>query len=208
VAGKLEISISASAERSKQPILDELKQLLPPRGKVLEIASGTGQHMMHFAAALPDIDWQPTDYTTEDFPAIAARRDAANLRNVADPVRLDVVDTRWPVDSDFGAIICINSDPRLAVGDDARPVRRALPGICARRPVWSRSGAYREGGQHTVPSNVAFDEWLKAKDRRFGVRNLEDVEDVARASGFSRVRLARLPANNLLVAFARSDRSG
>jgi cyclopropane fatty-acyl-phospholipid synthase-like methyltransferase len=204
VAGAPEISTSAAAERNKQPILDELRQLLLPSGKVLEIASGTGQHVIHFAAGMPGITWQPTDQTPEDLACIAARSGATGLINVAAPRQLDVLQAPWRVDADFDAILCINmihispweTTPALFAGA-ARHLRADGSGLVV------LYGPYREGGRHTAPSNETFEQWLREKDPRFGVRNLEDVEAVARGAGFSRIHLARLPANNLLLAFAR-----
>jgi cyclopropane fatty-acyl-phospholipid synthase-like methyltransferase len=204
VAGAPEISTSAAAERNKQPILEELQRLLPAQGKVLEIASGTGQHVMHFAAGLPDVHWQPTDREAGDLSSIVARRDAAALGNVAKPLLLDVLHFPWQVGKDFDAVLCINmihispweTTPALFSGA-ARHLRADGSGLVV------LYGPFREGGRHTAPSNETFEQWLLAKDPRFGVRNLEDVEAVARASGFSRIHLARLPANNLLLAFAR-----
>ena len=204
----MEISISASAERNKLPILGELRHLLPTRGKVLEIASGTGQHIAYFAAGLPEILWQPSDCTTEDFPSIVGQRDAAGLHNIANPVRLDVRESDWAVDEDFDAVVCINmihispweSTPALFAGASLH--------VLAGSGKIILYGAYREGGVHTAPSNEVFDEWLKAKDPRFGVRKLEDVEAAAHASGFTRTHLARLPANNLLLAFTRDLQPG
>jgi SAM-dependent methyltransferase len=199
-----EISTSAPAERNKQPILDELRRLLPMQGKVLEIASGTGQHVTHLAAGLPDLYWQPSDREPGDFPAIVARRIAAGLGNVADPVLLDVLQAPWSVNADFDAVLCINmihispweTTPALFEGA-AHHLHAEGSGLVV------LYGPFKEGGQHTAPSNETFEQWLQSKDSRFGVRNLEDVEAVARANGFSRVHLARLPANNLLVVFAR-----
>lgn len=200
--GAPEISTSAAAERNKQPILEELQRLLPAQGKVLEIASGTGQHVAHFAAGLPDIHWQPSDREPGDFPGIMARRNAAGLGNVADPVLLNVLQADWRVAADFDAVLCINM-----IHISPWETTTALFSGAARHLRADGSslvvlyGPFREGGRHTAPSNEAFEQWLRAKDPRFGVRNLEDVEDVARAHGFARAHLVRLPANNLLVAF-------
>jgi len=201
--GGPEIQTSAAAERNKQPILDQLRQVLPERGKVLEIASGTGQHAVHFAAGMPGIIWQPSDSTTADFPSIVSRRDAAAISNVADPARLDVMDPAWAVPHDFDAIVCINmihispweTTPALFAGA-SRHLRKEAGLVVL-------YGPFRETGVHTAPSNEAFEVWLQARDLRFGVRNLEDVEAAARACGFSRTHLARMPANNLLLAFSR-----
>lgn len=208
MAGAPEIATSAPAERNKQPILDELRHLLPSRGKVLEIASGTGQHITHFAAGLPGLHWQPTDRQQGDsefgdFAAIMARRAAAGLDNIADPVVLDVLQAQWPVAVDFDALLCINmihispweTTPALFSGA-ARHLR-------ATGSLVVLYGPFRESGRHTAPSNETFEQWLRAKDQRFAVRNLEDVEAVAHSNGFARIHLARMPANNLLLAFAR-----
>jgi SAM-dependent methyltransferase len=204
VPGAPEISTSAAAERNKQPIRDELQRLLPTQGKVLEIASGTGQHVAHFAAGLPELQWQPSDRDAGDFATIMARRDAARLGNVADPVVLDVLQTPWDVAADFDAIVCINMihispwETTPALFDGAT---RHLHAEGSRMVVLY--GPFREGGRHTAPSNDTFEQWLRAQDPRFGVRNLEDVDAVAHAVGLTRIHLARLPANNLLLAFAR-----
>jgi len=158
MAGAPEISTSAAAERNKQPILHELGQLLPSSGKVLEIASGTGQHIVHFAAAMPAIAWQPTDRLAEDLASIAARRDAAGLSNVAQPRQLDVLRTPWLVERDFDAIVCINmihispweTTPALFAGA-ARHLR-----VGGSRLV-VLYGPFREGVQQTAPSNEAFE---------------------------------------------------
>jgi SAM-dependent methyltransferase len=205
VADAPETLTSAAAERNKQPILDELRQLLPARGRVLEIASGTGQHIIHFAAQFPAIHWQPTDRTADDLASINARREAAALDNVAAPLLLDVLQIPWPVDEDFDAILCINMihispwecTPALFNGAK-RHLRAGSDGTVV------LYGPFREGGEHTAPSNLVFEQWLLAKDARFGVRNLEDVEAVARDAGFTRTHLARMPANNLLLAFTRA----
>ncbi len=202
MSGAPELSTSAAAERNKQPILDQLRQLLPTQGKVLEIASGTGQHVVHLAAALPDLWWQPTDRGTEDFASIVARRDRDGLGNVADPVLLDVLQAPWGVTEDFDAVLCINMihispwETTAALFAGAARHLRAGGGRLV-----ALYGPFREGGRHTAPSNESFELWLRAKDPRFAVRNLQDVDAVASQHGFSRIHLARLPANNLLLAF-------
>ncbi|MEO8307722.1 MAG: DUF938 domain-containing protein [Pseudomonadota bacterium] len=202
VPGAPEISTSAAAERNRQPILDELKRLLPSQGRVLEIASGTGQHVTHFAAGLPDFHWQPTDREPDDFSSITARRDAAGLGNIANPVVLDVLQTPWQVGTDFDSVLCINMIHISPWETTAALFDGAARHLAPQGGLVVLYGPFREGGKHTAPSNAAFEQWLQAKDPRFGVRNLEDVEAVANASGFSRMHLARLPANNLLLAYA------
>ncbi len=199
----MELVTSAAAERNKQPIAEQLKALLPSGARVLEIASGSGQHVVHFAAQLPGSYWQPTDRTPADFPAISARTAESGLANIAAPAVLDVMESQWLLPGDFDAVVCINmihispweTTPALFAG----AALHLRPG----QGMVVLYGPYREDGQHTAPSNAAFEVWLKEKDSRFGVRNLEDVDAVAGVAGFERFHLARLPANNLLLAFRR-----
>jgi len=199
----LELNTSAAAERNKQPIAEELLRLLDPGSRVLEIASGTGQHVLHFAAIFPASTWQPTDRDAADLVQIDARRVASGLSNVLPAAQLDVLHQPWPVGQDFDAVLCINmihispwqTTPALFAG--AARHLRAGTGLVV------LYGPYRENGQHTAPSNEEFERWLQGKDPRFGVRDIEDVERVASEHGFARVHLARMPANNLLVAFRR-----
>jgi len=199
----LELVTSAAAERNKKPIAEQLAALLPAEARVLEIASGSGQHVVHFAAQLTRSHWQPTDCTPTDLAAISARSAAASLANIAAPVLLDVLETHWHLPCDFDAVVCINmihispweTTPALFAG--------AARHLHPNQGMVVLYGPYREGGQHTAPSNETFEAWLKAKDPRFGVRNLEEVDAVAALAGFERIHLARLPANNLLLAYQR-----
>jgi cyclopropane fatty-acyl-phospholipid synthase-like methyltransferase len=200
----VELNTSAPAERNKQPIVDALAPQLAACARVLEIASGTGQHVVHFAAHWPAMAWQPTDRGAEDLAQIAARRADSGLPNIATPLRLDVLDTDWQVPHDFDAVVCINmihispweTTAALFAGA-ARHLRAPGPGLV------TLYGPFREGGRHTAPSNEEFERWLKSKDERFAVRNLEDVDAVATDHGFARRNLQRMPANNLLLVFQR-----
>jgi cyclopropane fatty-acyl-phospholipid synthase-like methyltransferase len=202
----LEVVTSAAAERNKQPIAEQLLTLLPTVGKVLEIASGTGQHVVHFAAQMPGLTWQPTDCADSGLPQLRASCSLANLPNIAAPVPLDVLQRDWRLPQDFAALVCINmihiSPWETTAALFAGAARHLLANGGA---VVVLYGPFRERGQHTAPSNETFDAWLKAKDPRFGVRDLEDVEAIALAAGFHRAHLARLPANNLLLAFRRDN---
>jgi cyclopropane fatty-acyl-phospholipid synthase-like methyltransferase len=198
----LELVTSAAAERNKQPIAEQLQALLPAGARVLEIASGGGQHVVHFAARMPGTFWLPTDLTPTEMPAIAARTAAAALSNIAAPRVLDVLAADWSLPGDYDAIVCINmihispweTTPALFAGAARHLQDGGLVVLY---------GPYLEGGHHAAASNAAFETWLKAKDPRFGVRNLEDVDAAAAVAGFARFHLARLPANNLLLAFKR-----
>jgi SAM-dependent methyltransferase len=203
VNDSIALPVSAAADRNMQPILDQLLKLLPAKGKVLEIASGTGQHVVHFAAALPCLLWQPSDPDPASIEVIAARRETAGLPNMLSPLQLDVL-ASWPVEKEFDAVLCINmihispwaTTAALFAGAE-RSLGKAGSGLVV------LYGPYRENGEHTSASNADFDHWLKSRDARWGVRDLEAVEASAATAGFARVHLARMPANNLLVAFKR-----
>jgi SAM-dependent methyltransferase len=197
------IPLSAAAERNKGPILEVLRGVLPARGLVLEVASGTGQHVVHFAAALPALEWQPSDPNPERRVLIAARRAAARLDNLRPPLALDVHDTPWPLAEPVDAIVCINMihiAPPSATTALVTGAQRALRA----GGVLVLYGPYRQGGRHTAPSNAAFDESLRAENPAWGVRELEAVTAEAAAAGFARATVVPMPANNLSVAFVRA----
>ncbi|HUO79779.1 MAG TPA: DUF938 domain-containing protein [Steroidobacteraceae bacterium] len=195
---------SPAAERNKGPILEVLRGLLPARGTVLEVASGTGQHVVHFAAALPALRWQPSDPSPERRALIAARVGAAGLGNVAAPLALDVHEVPWPLAAPVDAVVCINmihvAPPSATAALLAGAGRWLDP---AGAGVLLLYGPFRQGGSHTAASNAAFDESLRAENPEWGVRDLEDVARAASVHGFARTALVPMPANNLCVAFRR-----
>ena len=196
---------SPAAERNKTPILEELRQLLPASGAVLEIACGTGQHVVHFAAAFPAVSWQPTDPDPQCVLATATRCDSAHLKNIHAPLQLDVHQATWPVADDFDAVLCINMihiAPWSATAALLAGAARVLRGDGPRLVLLY--GPYKEGGRHTAPSNEAFDASLRSRDPRWGVRDLEAVAEVAGSCGFALHAVHRLPANNLFVVLRGS----
>jgi hypothetical protein len=199
----LELNTSAAAERNKQPIADELLRLLPATGSALEIASGTGQHVAHFAQLFPGISWQPTDRGDADIAQLEARRRLLGMANILPALRLDVLEKSWPITGLFDAVLCINMIHISPWETTSALFAGAAQLTCAGTGLLILYGPFREGGRHTAPSNEEFEHWLQAKDARFGVRNLEDVQAVAQENRFMRAHLARMPANNLLVAFRR-----
>ena len=192
---------SAAAERNKGPILDVLRRVLPPAGTVLEIASGSGQHAVFFAAALPPLRFLPSDRDAESLASIRTYAAAAHLANVADPVLLDVTHEPWPV-ARADAIVAINMvhispwEATLAlVSGAARRLERGAPLVLY--------GPYRVGGRHTAPSNEAFDESLRARDPRWGVRDVEAVLEAASRAGLEEAERVAMPANNLTLVLRR-----
>jgi cyclopropane fatty-acyl-phospholipid synthase-like methyltransferase len=194
---------SPSAERNKEPILAVLRQILPPCGTVLEIASGTGQHVVHFAAAMPALTWQPSDADASQRHLIASRLAGSGVSNVLEPLALDVHDELWAsgsVGGPYDALVCINMihiAPWSATQALFRGARRTLRDSA---PLLIY-GPFRQGSRHTAPSNEAFDRSLRTQNAEWGVRDLDEVTEVARGAGFIRENSIAMPANNLSVLF-------
>lgn len=194
---------SPSAARNRAPILDVLRAILPAQGLVLEIASGCGEHVVHFAARLPGLTFAPSDPSLEARESIAAWIAAAGLDNVMAPLALDAARTPWPIDR-ADAVVCINMvhiSPWAATEGLFATARAILP---AGAPLYLY-GPYKRGGAHTAPSNAAFEEWLRAQDPAFGVRDLEAVADLAARTGFEGPQIVEMPANNLSLIFRRGE---
>lgn len=189
-------------ERNKAPILQVLQRVLPVRGTVLEIASGTGQHIVHFAAALPGITWQPSDPEPDHRRSIQARIAAAGPANVAMPLALDVRERPWPV-QDIDAVLCINMI-HIAPWDAALALLSEAGRLLPAGGVLYLYGPYRRDGRDTAPSNAAFDADLRLRNPEWGVRNLEDVQREAADSGLLLHEIVEMPANNLSVIFRRA----
>jgi SAM-dependent methyltransferase len=191
-------------ERNRDPILAVLRPLLDGAHSVLEIASGSGGHVVHFAAALPAITFQPTDPDAASRASIDAWVAASALANVRPAIALDVTAQPWPVEN-ADAVICINMihiSPWAATLGLMRGAAQVL------RPagLLFLYGPYRRGGAHTADSNEAFDRSLRARNAAWGIRDLEDVAEAAQAAGFAAPTIAEMPANNLSLIFRR--RSG
>ena len=197
--------MSPSAERNKGPILTVLERILPTTGVVLEIASGTGQHVVHFARRLRALTWQPTDVETECLRSISAWLAVEGLTNVRPPIELDVVTLPWPIE-DVDAIVCVNLihiAPWAAVRALFAGARARLRGA----GLVYLYGPYLVQGGHTAPSNAAFDRALRAQNPAWGVRDVADVTRVANAEGFDLSETMEMPANNLSMVF-RARASG
>ena len=199
VEGLLE---SPAAERNKNLILDAIRSRLPHAGVVLEIASGTGQHIVHFARALPALTWQPTDADDQLRAAAAERIRAAGLGNIHAPLRLDVLAPDWPV-AHAAAIVCINMI-HIAPWRATNGLLSGAARVLQRGAPLFLYGPFKRGGRHTAPSNEAFDESLRARNPEWGVRDLDHVEHCAEGHGFALAEVTTMPANNLTVAFERA----
>lgn len=187
--------------RNRDPILDVLRTVLPGRGTVLEIASGSGEHVVHFARHLPNLTFQPSDPDAAALRSIAAWVSQDRLSNIAPPVQLDAAAASWPVKS-ADAIVCINMihiSPWRATEGLMRGAAALLP---AGAPLYLY-GPYRRTSVPIEPSNEAFDQSLRSRDPAWGLRVLEDVAALAAANGFSSPEVVAMPANNLSVIFRK-----
>jgi len=193
---------SPAAARNREPILRVLKAHLPARGRVLEIAAGSGEHAAAFAGALPGLEWTPSDPSAEARASIAAWAAAAGLPNLRPALALDVLDeATWP-EGPFGALVCINMihiSPWAATQGLMRLAGRVLPvgGLLA------TYGPYREAEVPLAPSNAAFDESLKDRNPAWGLRDRDEVAAAAKAEGLALTRRVAMPANNLMLLFRR-----
>jgi SAM-dependent methyltransferase len=186
-----------AAERNKEPILEVLRRVLPPRGLVLEIASGTGQHTAHFAAALPDLQWQPTEPDATYHESIRAWTEG--LPNVKPPLVLDATARPWPVEH-ADAILCTNMI-HISPWQSTLDLMAGAGAILPRGGMLFLYGPYKRNGAHTAPSNEAFDADLRARNPEWGLRDMETVIDVAARNGLSFEEAIAMPANNFSVIF-------
>lgn len=190
-----------SAERNKQPILDVLARVLPPRGLVLEIGSGTGQHVAHFAQALPDLTFQPSERDVARHASIEAWVAAGSLSNVNPPLAFDVTKRPWPVPA-ADAVVCINVI-HIAPWAATLALMAGAGSILPAGGVLVTYGPYRRGGAHTSPSNEAFDMSLRARNPLWGVRDIDEVAEVARNEGLALEEAVPMPANNYTLVWRK-----
>ena len=191
-----------ATERNRDPITEVLREILPERGLVLEIASGTGEHSVHFAREFPKLLWQPSDPEPAALRSIEAWRAEAGLFNLLPPVSLDARAGQWPV-AEADAILCINMihiSPWSATAGLMRGAGRLLrPGA----PLYLY-GPYRQASIETAPSNEAFDADLRSRNPEWGLRDLEAVVAEAGGHGFALESVVAMPANNLSVVLRRT----
>lgn len=178
-------------------IADVLREVLPRSGSVLEVASGSGEHAAYLAGEFPALEWQPSDPDPAARVSIAAW--CAGLDTVLPPLDLDAAVPRWPVEH-ADAVLCVNmvhiSPWSATLGLMAGAARVLAPGA----PLLLY-GPFLQDGVPTAPSNLAFDESLRARDSRWGIRSVEAVRTVA--DGFELDRIVAMPANNVLLVFRR-----
>ena len=193
---------SPAAARNADAILARLKPHLPESGKVLEIASGSGQHAVHFASALPHIHWQPSDPSADARRSIDLWAKATALPNIGTAINLDVLDeASWP-QGPYDAIACINMvhiSPWAATEGLMQLAQSRLP----LGGLLYLYGPYKEADVPLADSNATFDASLKARDPSWGLRDRGEVENLARAADFRLTLRSEMPANNLSLLFRK-----
>jgi Protein of unknown function (DUF938) len=187
--------------RNRDFILDVLRDVLPMTGVILEIASGSGEHVVHFARNLPSLVFQPSDPEPDALRSISAWVAAAEVANVRAPIVLDASQSSWPIASAEG-IICINM-VHISPWDATVGLFRGAAAILPPGSPFYLYGPYKREGFATAPSNRAFDQSLRDCNPTWGLRNLEAVVAIAQSVGFSVPTVTEMPANNLSVVFRR-----
>lgn len=189
-----------AALRNSGPLIEALRQRLPSEGRVLEVASGTGQHAAAFSEAFPELDWVPSDVDPGQRESIAAWRRSSGLKNLAEPLAIDI-SASWPVGQRFAqAVLTVNLlhlVPETFVSRFFEEARAALRGG-GRVIVY---GPFLRGSSYASDGDRAFDTSLRARDPAIGYKSVEAVSEIAGAAGFSPLANDAMPANNLLLTF-------
>ena len=193
---------SPSTARNREPILQVLAPRLPASGLVLEVAAGAGEHALYCAAALPHLQWRPTDADPEALASIAAWRDRAGPANLLAPLRLDAADPMgWPVDR-ADAVVSINMI-HIAPWSAAQGLMAGAGQVLPPGGGLFLYGPFLEDEVETAASNLAFDASLRSRNPAWGIRRLEAVTALAAAHGLALAERIAMPANNLAVVFRK-----
>jgi SAM-dependent methyltransferase len=190
-----------AAERNRQPILDVLRRVLPPRGLVLEVASGTGQHAVFFSERLRALRWQPSDVSPDALRSIGAWVAELDRSNLLAPFELDVRWPAWPL-AEADAVLSINMI-HISEWETSEALFEGARKLLAPGAPLITYGPYRLHGEHTAPSNAAFDESLRSRNPRWGVRDIDDLTKLADRTGFTLEERVQMPANNMTLVWTR-----
>jgi cyclopropane fatty-acyl-phospholipid synthase-like methyltransferase len=193
---------SPAAERNKSPIVEVLKNVLPQEGRILEISSGSGQHVVFFAEAFPDLTWQPSELEQESLESIGAYIGDSGLKNINQPILIDAVDTDWH-NQDVAAVINCNMI-HISPWPSCIGLFRGASQVLKRDGVLFLYGPFLIEGQPTAPSNLEFDASLRYRNPEWGIRQLESVIEVGKEHGFILTGVVSMPANNYSVVFKKT----
>ena len=190
-----------SCEQNKWPLLEILREEFAQSTCVLEIGSGTGQHAVFFAEQLPHLVWQTSD-VADYHPGILAWLTDAGLPNLRPPLSLDVLRDTWPRQS-FDAVFSANT-AHIMSWPEVAAMFAGIGSVLAAGGRFCLYGPFNYGGNYTSDSNARFDQWLKARDPHSGVRNFEDLNDLAGNAGLQLLRDHAMPANNRTLVWSRT----
>lgn len=193
---------SPSTARNREPILAVMQAHFPPNGRLLEIASGAGEHAVFFAGAMPGLIWQPSDPDADSRASIAAWIAHEGLTNVLPPLSINARDEDWGVPAPLDVIVAINMI-HISPWTSCEGLMAGAGKLLAPRGLLFLYGPYKRDGAHTSRSNEMFDFSLKQRDPAWGVRDLEAVTGAAEAHGLVQRAVVQMPANNLSVIFVR-----
>lgn len=196
-----DLPFSEACERNKLPILEVLKQVLPDRGRILEIGSGTGQHVVFFAAELPGLTWQPSD-RRENLPGLSERIGLQGTGNIRQAIELDVKQA-WP-QAECDAVYSSNT-AHIMGWESVCAMFAGVGSLLRAAGIFCLYGPFNEGGKFTSESNEEFDRNLRARDPAMGIRHLEALESLACTHQMILERQFRLPANNSLLVFRKTE---
>jgi hypothetical protein len=194
-----------ASARNRDPILEVLRRFVAPGGAALEIASGSGEHAVFLAQALGARAWQPSDPDPDARASIDAWRAHAgpDAARVAPALALDVTSRPWPVEGPLDLVVCINMI-HISPWASCEALVAGAAEVLRPKGLLYLYGPYKRGGEHTAPSNAAFDESLRSRNPAWGVRDLDAVRTEAKRCGFSLLEVVPMPANNFSVIFERS----
>ena len=195
------MAFSPAAERNKAPILAVLSEHVRSAEHILEVASGTGQHIMHFARRLPQITWQPSDCTDTLFEDICQSIRATGLANLAQPVLIDVTEQNWGGKA-YDAIYCANMT-HIAPWRAAEGLFAGAADCLTPNGQLFVYGPFKFNDQVLAESNQQFDLSLRARNPSWGIRNICELDGLAAQNSFFREDTYALPANNHLLVFRR-----
>ena len=199
---------AAATARNRKPILDILQQVLPKQGTVLEISSGTGEHVTFFASQMPHLQWQSSEPNPLSRRSIQAWIQALPAPNLLSPLALDVSQQPWPVEENpslsatIAAIVNINM-LHIAPWEMTRHLMAGAQRVLPTGGILYLYGPFKQANEPMAPSNEAFDRMLRDRNERWGIRDLAEVSAIAQSHGLQRIRIDTMPANNLSVTFQR-----
>ncbi len=190
-----------AAERNKAPLLEVLSRVLPKHGRVLEIASGSGQHAAYFARQLPGLTWIPSDVDEANLSSVRAWREAEKLANLAPALRIDVCAADWGIE-EVNAVFNANMI-HISAWACTEGLVSGVGRYLAKGGVFVLYGPFRSAGEHTAPSNAEFDADLKRRNPAWGVRDLEAVSALCSEAGLALAERVAMPANNQTLVFCK-----